>query len=372
MRKHTWLGLVLLLCVANGSTESNESNNFNDAYQEFLKELRQNPESNKVGKLGLKALELGEALYDEGSEDLAVLTFDVVRMTRKSVGGQDLGGNNLEISRLALSRFKSVYGLKAVELIEPSTTLILELSRESRKPDRLKQVEDKVVLAEINKLVRDIERNVLSGDLDPIVVAGFYNKLQTGNISTKKRSVYAKKVYEIYREEFGDDAEQTLKAKFDLINTRPANKRIKEYERILPLMEELSEPQRWHWWVHQTLSRFYFQKNKVQQAEYHLQRAGQVGENLSSEQVIPLIKVAPKYPRGAFQQGITGYVLLEFSVSKRGTVEAPFVVESSPKHVFEEAAINAALQFRYIPAYSEGAPLRVEGVRNKISFGVRK
>ena len=83
---------------------------------------------------------------------------------------------------------------------------------------------------------------------------------------------------------------------------------------------------------------------------------------------LPIVKVAPVYPRRAVTRGIQGYVLLEFTVTAAGRVRDPVVVEASPLGVFDRAATDAALKFKYKPKVLNGQPMDVRGVRNLIRF----
>ncbi len=87
---------------------------------------------------------------------------------------------------------------------------------------------------------------------------------------------------------------------------------------------------------------------------------------------LPIVKVAPTYPRRAAQRGIEGYVVVEFTVSTLGTVIDPKVIESDPPGVFDSAAINAASKFKYKPKMVNGVPVEVPGVRNIIRFELDK
>ncbi|WP_111978054.1 energy transducer TonB [Algibacillus agarilyticus] len=87
---------------------------------------------------------------------------------------------------------------------------------------------------------------------------------------------------------------------------------------------------------------------------------------------LPIVKVAPVYPRRAAQRGIEGYVIVEFTVNKSGAVKDPFVVEAQPEGVFNQAALNAALKFKYKPRVVSGEPVEVAGVQNRISFEMSK
>ena len=93
------------------------------------------------------------------------------------------------------------------------------------------------------------------------------------------------------------------------------------------------------------------------------------GGGFSSEgEYLPIVKVAPVYPRRAQPRGIEGYVLLEFVVTKTGAVRDPVVIEAKPPGIFDRAAINAALKFKYKPKVVNGAAIDVAGVRNRITF----
>jgi len=83
---------------------------------------------------------------------------------------------------------------------------------------------------------------------------------------------------------------------------------------------------------------------------------------------LPIVKVAPVYPRRAQDRGIEGYVIVEFTVTKTGAVRDPKVVEYDPSTIFNKAALAAALKFKYKPRIVNGEAIEVHGVLNKITF----
>lgn len=95
---------------------------------------------------------------------------------------------------------------------------------------------------------------------------------------------------------------------------------------------------------------------------------GGVGGFSSDGEYLPIVKVNPVYPRRAQTRGIEGYVILEFTVTKLGTVIDPVVKEAKPPGIFDRAAINAALKFKYKPKVVNGDPIDVAGVLNKVTF----
>lgn len=93
------------------------------------------------------------------------------------------------------------------------------------------------------------------------------------------------------------------------------------------------------------------------------------GGGFSSDgEYLPIVKVAPVYPRRAQTRGIEGFVILEFIVTKTGAVRNPVVIESKPTGIFDRAATSAALKFKYKPKVVNGEAIDVAGVRNKITF----
>ncbi|MDH3642232.1 MAG: energy transducer TonB [Gammaproteobacteria bacterium] len=95
---------------------------------------------------------------------------------------------------------------------------------------------------------------------------------------------------------------------------------------------------------------------------------GGIGGFSSDGEYLPIVKVAPVYPRRAQTRGIEGYVLLEFVVTKTGAVRDPVVIESKPPGIFDRAATQAALKFKYKPKVVNGEPIDVAGVQNRITF----
>lgn len=104
---------------------------------------------------------------------------------------------------------------------------------------------------------------------------------------------------------------------------------------------------------------------------------GGIGLGASDGEYLPIVKVAPIYPSRALSRGIEGYVIVEFTVTKLGTVQDPFVVEAftakgNPTTIFNKAAMKAALKFKYKPKIIDGEPVDVAGVQNKITFKIDK
>lgn len=84
--------------------------------------------------------------------------------------------------------------------------------------------------------------------------------------------------------------------------------------------------------------------------------------------LMPLVKVSPIYPADARQQGIEGFVEVEFVVNATGRIEDAKIVEASPVKVFDAAALAALSYYRYKPRVVHGIAVAVPGVRTRFAF----
>jgi len=75
----------------------------------------------------------------------------------------------------------------------------------------------------------------------------------------------------------------------------------------------------------------------------------------------------PEYPNRALDDRISGSVVVQYVVDKKGYTKAIKVTQSSPAGVFDRAAIDAIRQWRYRPAQYNGQPVEVP-VRTLIRF----
>lgn len=92
---------------------------------------------------------------------------------------------------------------------------------------------------------------------------------------------------------------------------------------------------------------------------------GRIG--LGDGDFLPIVKVAPIYPRRAQTRGLEGQCLIEFTVTTTGSVRDARAVECTSS-LFERASVDAALKFKYKPRIEEGEPVEVPGVQHIITF----
>ncbi len=73
--------------------------------------------------------------------------------------------------------------------------------------------------------------------------------------------------------------------------------------------------------------------------------------------VIPIVRIAPQYPRKALMAKIEGWVKVQFTITAAGTVSNPVVVDAKPKRIFDREAIRAILKFKFKPKVVDGQPV---------------
>jgi len=95
--------------------------------------------------------------------------------------------------------------------------------------------------------------------------------------------------------------------------------------------------------------------------------ASSFGLSASDGEYLPIVKVAPVYPRRAQQRGVEGYCTVQYTVTTLGTVENPTVVDCSSS-LFERASLAAALKFKYKPRVVDGEAISVPGVQNRFTY----
>ena len=83
---------------------------------------------------------------------------------------------------------------------------------------------------------------------------------------------------------------------------------------------------------------------------------------------VPMVRVPPQYPERAAQRGIEGRVLVEFTISKSGSVKDPKVIAYEPSKIFNKAALKAVSQWKYNPKIENGKAVEQKGIRISIPF----
>ena len=75
------------------------------------------------------------------------------------------------------------------------------------------------------------------------------------------------------------------------------------------------------------------------------------------------MRVAPQYPRAAARDGISGYVLFQLVINPDGTVRSAKPIEAQPRGVFEAAATQAIMRWKFRPKVVDGKAVQSTGTQ---------
>jgi protein TonB len=107
--------------------------------------------------------------------------------------------------------------------------------------------------------------------------------------------------------------------------------------------------------------------------ETEIEMSGGFSLGVGEGDYLPIVKVAPIYPQRALSRGIEGYCVVQYVVTKNGTIREPFVVEDQcTSSLFQRASIQAALKFKYKPRVMDGQAVEVPGVQNKFTYEIQE
>ncbi len=102
-----------------------------------------------------------------------------------------------------------------------------------------------------------------------------------------------------------------------------------------------------------------------------LEQATSLSAGGADTDVVPLVRVDPEYPPRARQQGLEGWVDIEFTISPVGTVQDARVIGSQPTFVFDRAALKAVRRWRYNPRVENGVAVARAGVKVRLRFELK-
>ena len=105
--------------------------------------------------------------------------------------------------------------------------------------------------------------------------------------------------------------------------------------------------------------------------ETDIEMSGGFSLGVGEGDYLPIVKVAPIYPQRALSRSVEGYCVVQYTVTKNGTIRDPFVVvDQCTSTLFHRASIQAAMKFKYKPRVVDGQAIEVPGVQNKFTYEI--
>jgi len=81
---------------------------------------------------------------------------------------------------------------------------------------------------------------------------------------------------------------------------------------------------------------------------------GQSNPGAPDSDVVPIVRISPQYPRQALLNGQEGWVKVEFTITPDGRVIDAVVRDADPRGVFDRAALQAIIRWKFKPRYVDG------------------
>ena len=87
------------------------------------------------------------------------------------------------------------------------------------------------------------------------------------------------------------------------------------------------------------------------------------GNPLAEGDVLPIVRIDPRWPREALVKGIEGYVVVEVTIASDGSVRGASIIESVPKRMFDRNVIRAVLKWKFKPRIINGVPVERKAIQ---------
>ncbi len=89
----------------------------------------------------------------------------------------------------------------------------------------------------------------------------------------------------------------------------------------------------------------------------------QMGRGKISTDVIPLLRIPPRYPLRAARRRVEGWVKVEFTITEDGAVKDAEVVESQPADIFDQAALRAIRKWKFKAKVIDGVAFEQRAIQ---------
>ena len=84
---------------------------------------------------------------------------------------------------------------------------------------------------------------------------------------------------------------------------------------------------------------------------------GAVSQGPPDRDFMVLSRIPPRYPYRAERKKIEGWVQVSFIITEQGSVKDAVVVDAKPKGIFNKAALQAILKWKFKPRITNGRPV---------------
>jgi protein TonB len=87
------------------------------------------------------------------------------------------------------------------------------------------------------------------------------------------------------------------------------------------------------------------------------------GDGTGYSELIPMVRIQPQYPRQALRDGISGFVVFDIVINPDGTVKSAKPIKSQPRGMFEAAAMQSIMKWKFRPKIEDGKAIEARGTQ---------
>ncbi|MDJ0927762.1 MAG: TonB family protein [Gammaproteobacteria bacterium] len=304
-----------------------------------------------------ESYELGRQIFPESSKNVAALNYNYGLSLRKT---GDLEDARREL-KSALKRYELLYGKKSTQLVP----VLMELgaaNAERRKDSQQLYYYQRA--ARITKKVYGSESKEYGALL---VRAG----AELMDLSRSRNAIFPlEKGHRLLQKAVGPSHNLTAVAAYNLGRMNMLLRKPKKGERyLLSALSGFEGDTTGEMMVRTFLVSYYEEMDESEKATEHCLAIGRMQPEYPNQDYQPLHKKLPTYPDSAQLEGLSGSVIVEFTIDEKGFVRDPKVIETD--HVaFSGAALKAIEEFRYAPRFLDGQPVKTTGVLHRVFFDV--
>lgn len=84
---------------------------------------------------------------------------------------------------------------------------------------------------------------------------------------------------------------------------------------------------------------------------------------------VPIYRSLPRFPIEAVDEKVSGWVMVQFSINRKGRAVDVVVIDAEPKDIFDQAAMDALKNWKYKPKVYKGKTVKQTGLAVRIDFG---
>lgn len=357
------LFVVLLVhwIAAQSDRAGQDAAAFNAAYAAYLEAEKQN---DRLAMLthSKQAYELGRRVFPPENKSLPALTYNY---------GRALSLNHKEseaepILKESLTQFQTLYGERAIELVDP----LMELGRV--QGSLLKGAQRGGYYDLALRIVGELEGKDSVRYAEIALEAGV--GLMHLSQSEYARS-YVERAYKTFNEKLGPTDLRTGQAALWMGKYEMAVGKFwlaeKHFQTALAIFEQLTEPSNsFELTTHAFLVNLYEEEGKRDLATKHCLAIGNMTPAMPNQKYQPVYRPVPDYPHQDRMARNEGSIIVKLVVDESGFVKDPVVMEANASRSLQDAAVAAAAKARYAPRFVNGAPVTTPDVMIKYTFNL--